>query len=993
MALTKVEIFHPIFKKGLDDAGFVQRTMTYYDKLTCIDNDMLLHFVKESQADHYNKLSERCDNPDERILEKVIENINQTSVLSTLKTEFEVENISFRTFFPKPEKRDHQTSAENLYKANKFSYIHEFMYHNREEIDFAIFINGLPVASIELKLTTAASHFTYKDAIVQYQDRVNSSLVDGKVHRYLDYKTGALFHIAMDEKEAYVCTRLRGENIYFLPFNRGVGEDIEKAAGNPRHEGDIELSTNSPEQIGDRLPTSYIWNSILTPDKLSEIVYEYMFYEPQFDDDDKLVDEILIFPRYHQLTCVEKVVDNIRVNRTSRNYLIQHSAGSGKSNSIVWLAHKLSSLRDIDGNDIFTSVIIVNDRKVVVKQLQENMKKLDTLVLNELVCVTDDKSTKAAQAIDDNKHIIITTVQAFLNAERKLKENTNQKRFAILIDESHSSTDGVDIEKLCNTLSRGGNAATNKPDNVTFIGFTATPKDTTLAKFGTHVGKTPEGKEKYIPFDNYSMRQAIEEGFILDVLASYVEVRSHCDVLKISEDDPIVSKRLAKEVLEKFVQQEAVSIADKVDVMMEHFINNIYGGLDDNAKAMIVADEIKDVIEYDTQIKRYIAESTEDYVKDIKHLVAFSGEYDGKKENDYNELASEMSIEKAFNTTKYQILIVCNKYLTGFDQPKLCAMYIDKALHGVPAVQTLSRLNRPYKHPNIKNTYILDFVNRYEDIKAAFSTFYQTTSLVTNMSRDNLVSLYGNIITLNIFDLFEVAEFAGLSKIEKPSATDAARMLTLINSCVNALNGKTVEERKTILAMLSRFNRMYLLLRQIIDIPEAEYENLYRFLDNVLNSFSTSSGSGRRSLVDTLRKRVVVTSDALKAEEVGTTDYEDNGEIDKDIAGRTYDDATGEDVQEQLSIVVEEINIALGNPGSDATANSIIKKLQDQAGLKVYARRNPYTDYADTFRTTYMKIITQMLKDNEITKESYVKFMNAERREKLSKATYNLFRG
>ncbi|MBD5554436.1 MAG: type I restriction endonuclease subunit R [Roseburia sp.] len=979
MALTEVEIFHPIFKKGLDDAGYIERAMVYYDKLACIDNEILLDFIKESQPDNYKRLSERCDNPDERILEKVIESIDETSVLTTLKTEFELENIPFRTFFPKPEKRDYQTTAEKLYKTNKFSYIHELMYYNKEEIDFALFINGLPVASVELKLTTAASHFTYKDAIKQYQDRVNSSSADGKVHRYLDYKTGAMFHLAMDEKEAYVCTKLRGENIYFLPFNRGIGEGIEQSAGNP-------------QQIGNILPTSYIWNNILTPDMLSEIVYEYMFYEPKFDDDDNLVDEILIFPRYHQLTCVEKIVEDIRVNRTSRNYLVQHSAGSGKSNSIVWLAHKLSSLRDINGNDIFASVVIVNDRKVVVKQLQENMKKLDTLVLNELVCITNDKSTKVAQAIDDNKHIIITTVQAFLNVERKLKENSGQKRFAILIDESHSSTDGVDIEKLCNSLSMGSNTATNKPDNVTFIGFTATPKDTTLAKFGTHVGRTSEGKEKYVPFDNYSMRQAIEEGFILDVLASYVEARSHCDVLKISEDDPIVSKKLAKEVLEKFVQHEAVSIADKVDVIMQHFINNIYGGLNDNAKVMIVADEIKDVIEYDTQIKRYIAQSTEDCVKDIKHLVAFSGEYNGKKENDYNKLEAEMTIEKAFDTSKYQILVVCNKYLTGFDQPKLCAMYIDKALHGVPAVQTLSRLNRPYKHPNVKNTYILDFVNRYEDIKTAFSTFYQTTSLVTNMSRDNLVSLYADIITLNIFDVSEVAEFGELSKSENPSAADAARMLTLISTCVNVLNGRTVEERKAMLSTLSRFNRMYLLLRQIIDIPEIEYENLYRFLDNVLNSFSASRGSGRRSLIDSLRKRVVVTADVLQPQQVETTEYEDNGEINKDIAGRTYDGSTGGDTQEQLSVVVEEINIALGNPGSNETANRIIKKLQDQAGLKVYAKRNPYTDYADTFRTTYMKIITQMLKDKEITMENYVKFMKDERRNKLSKATYNLFK-
>ncbi len=291
------------------------------------------------------------------------------------------------------------------------------------------------------------------------------------------------------------------------------------------------------------------------------------------------------------------------------------------------------------------------------------------------------------------------------------------------------------------------------------------------------------------------------------------------------------------------------------------------------------------------------------------------------------------------------------------------------------------------------HTYILDFVNKYEDIKNAFSKFYSTTTLITNISKENLINLYGDIITLDILRLDEVAEFAVLSKIERPSAEDACRMLNLIHSCVCVLNDKAIQERKRMLSQMSAFNRMYLLLRQIIDIPETEYEDLYRFLDNVLNSFSACISSGRRSLVDSLRKRIVVTSDELKSEEVGTMEYEDNGEINKDIVGKTYDNTIDGDIKEQLSIVVEEINIALGNPGSNVTANNIIKKLQDQAGLKIYAKRNPYTDYADTFRKTYMNIITQMLKDQEITMENYVRFMKDERRNKLSKATYNLFQG
>lgn len=980
MPLTEVDIFHPIFKKGLDDAHYVERTSSNFNKKTCIDEELLLRFIKTTQRDKYDSFHNIYRDADKRIVERVVEVIDSESVLFAIKNEIEVEGTLFNLFYPKPEKRDWDTDAGKLYNQNIFSYIHELMYYKREEIDFAVFINGLPISSMELKLTTAASHFTYKDAIKQYQDRVNSSMVGGVINRYLDYKKGALFHIALDEKEAYVCTRLKVNNIYFLPFNKGNGlKGIEQGAGNPPQEGT-------------ELPTAYIWQNILSPDMLSDIVYNFMFYEDIYENDVKIGD-VLILPRYHQLRVVNKVIDDIKLNKTKNNYLIQHSAGSGKSNSIVWLAHRLSSLRDDNGEAIFTSVIIVNDRKVVIKQLQENMKELDTLVLNELVCIKNDKSTKLAQAIDENKHIIITTVQAFLNAEKKLKEDSAGKRFAIIIDETHSSTEGRDIEELCNSLSKGGtDAITNKPENVSFIGFTATPKDTTLAKFGKYVGKTQDGKDKYEPFDNYSMKQAIEEGFIIDVLGSYIEVRAHCDVLKVSIDDPIVSKRLAKGILEKFIQRESVSVSDKVDIIMEHFINNVFGTLDDNAKAMIVCDGIAEVLEFRKAIKRYIDESTDDFVKDIKYLVAFSGEYEGKTENDYNELDEGVTIEKAVDSKEYQILIVANKFQTGYDQPKLSAMYINKSLTGVQAVQTLSRLNRPYHHPNEKNTYILDFVNNYADIKAAFSTYYQTTTLCTNVSKDVLVELYGIIMGLNLFNASYLADFVTLTKKVTPDSSDALKMVTMVNDCVNVISGKEENERKTILAHFSKYNRLYLLLRQIVNVPEEEYENLYRFLENVLNSFSGSRSGRRRSLVESLKKRVIITSDDITQNDVGTSEYEDNGEITTDVQGKTYAGTDGND-DEHLSIVVDELNEALGsNDSNNAIAKEIIRRLQVDAGLKVYARRNPYTDYADKFKASYDQTILDMMLKKEITPQQYRKFLSDDKKEKLSKATYNLFK-
>lgn len=979
MALTEVEIFHPIVQKGLDDAGYINRMTSYFNKLNCLDEEMLLTFIKESQPDNYQKLQERCDNPDKKIIERVVEEVDSSSVLNVLKREIDIENLSFRTFFQKPEKHAWVTDADKLFSKNIFSYVHELNYYGSEEIDFGIFINGLPIGSMELKYTTAASHYTYRDAITQYQERVKSSKKDNIVNRYLDYKKGALFHIALDEKEAHVCTMLRENNVYFLPFNKGIGKGIEQGAGN--------------EEMGAELPTSYIWNEILKPERLSEIIYDFMFYENQFDDDGNKVGEILIFPRYHQLNVVNKVTAKIVVDKTKNNYLIQHSAGSGKSNSIVWLAHRLSSLHDDAGERIFTSVIIVNDRKVVIKQLQENIKNLDTLVLDELVCITRNKSTRLAQAIDDKKHIIITTLQAFLNVERKLKEDNSDKRFAIIIDESHSSTEGLDIEAVCESLSKGGTSS-SKPDNVSFIGFTATPKDTTLAKFGKYIGKNADGKDVYEPFDNYSMKQAIQEGFILDVLASYVEVKAHCDVLKISADDPKVTKKLAKDVLEKFVREEAVSIPDKVQIIMEHFINNVYGKHNGEAKAMIVTDGIAEVIEYDTAIREYIKNSSEDFVKDIKHLVAFSGEKDGKTENDYNQLRpinGEINLERAFNTKEYQILVVANKYQTGYDQPKLVAMYIDKALHDVQAVQTLSRLNRPYHHPNEKSTYILDFVNNYEDIKAAFSRFYQTTTLCTNISKDKLDEAYQDVVSLPVIDLGSISDFSYLVQLENPSIEDKLKMARLVSVCVQRMEELDLSVRKNMLARMSLYFRMFVLLKQITDVSEPEYEDLSQFLENVLNSFSHTRG-GNKSLIDGLKKKVLVTTTKITQENVGTDEYSDNGEMVRDIKGKAYSGETTDDEKEYLSVVVDEVNIALGNSGSNENATIIIQKLHNDNGLKVYARLNEYSDYEGKFKRAYIEIITNMLKNHEIDTRSYSEFIKSDRIIRLAKATYNLFK-
>lgn len=981
MSITEIYDLHPIFEDALKKHNYLTRRTKDINLSTYIDEELLLQFIIDTQKRNWEKLCNRSANPKFKLLDAIKDKIINSNVLNTLKTGIDVENISFDLFYPQPEERATRTNSMDLYEKNIFSYVHEFAYYKQEEIDFAIFINGFSICSFELKLSISKSGWNYEDAIKQYNKRAKTSIKNGVPNIFLDWEKGALFHFALDENLAYVTTHITKDS-YFIPFNKGVGSGKDKAAGNDRSQD---------------IPTEYVWKEILRKDVLADILYNFVFYEVKKDDDDNIIDKKLIFPRYHQLKAVTKLVNDIKENRTSNNYLIQHSAGSGKSNTILWLAHRFSSIRDNQGNNVFDSVIILNDRNVVIKQLQSGIQNLDTEV-GEVFCVTSDKSTKLARAIDLGKHIIICTIQSFLNAEKKLKESCKDKKFAVIIDESHSSTDGKDIIAVNKSLSTNEdvydrlyreNSRGDKPNNISFIGFTATPKPSTLKRFGIEV-ENENGEKYYAPFDVYSMKQAIQEGFILDVLSSYMIVDAHCSILKISMDNPELEKYKGKKILDKFIKREAVSLSEKVEIIMEHFIKNVYMKLNGEAKAMIVTSSREDVLLYKEAIEEYVRNS-ELPIDDINALVAFSGNLNDQKESYYNN--NIKNIEKKFDSNKYQLLIVANKYQTGYDQPKLCVMYIDKKLEGVQAVQTLSRLNRPYKN---KSIYILDFINTYEEIKAAFEDYYETTSLCTNVSMISLEALYNEIIGYGIITDTDLDLFTTINakSIEEKTVDDSYNLIAIQYRTKKEIDDR--ENSKVIIATCSKYKKMYVLLNQVAEVKNKEYEKWFILLESILNKYSSNSGGSRqnKSIIEMLREKTIIVKDAeTEVIQVKTISLESTGELKENIDG-TVPKEIGEPVIDTLENIVREVNQEIQGAGVyEEAIKQILKAINNDIGLAVYAKKNNnISDFEDVFNKEYNTKLIKLKQDHIINIAEWRYLNKSDLKKKLMQKTYYEFR-
>ena len=758
-------------------------------------------------------------------------------------------------------------------------------------IDLVLFVNGLPIATLELK-----SEFkqAVHNAIKQYiTTRFAIDPATKKSEPLLTFKRGALVHFAVSQYEVYMATRLEGDNTFFLPFNKGTSEG---GAGN-----------DVPEDIN-QYATDYLWNEVLKPDNILNILARFVHLQIEEKEDWKGLKykkETLIFPRYHQWDVVNKLVNAARDEGPGHKYLIQHSAGSGKSNSIAWSAHQLSSLHTEDGNKQFDSVIVVTDRTVLDDQLQETISQFTSVegVVGRINRNEGDgsKSEKLASALESSQPIIIVTIQTFPYVLKAIENSVSlkERNYVVIADEAHSSQTGSTARQLKEVLmidSKSDDEELSTDDildaavasrrassNLSYLAFTATPKTKTLELFGRlpKPDEAPSKTNKPEAYHVYSMRQAIEEGFILDVLKNYTNYKVAYNLaMKIAGRDEEVESKKAKVKLNQWVRLHDYNISQKVQVIIEHFKDNIMGLLGGQAKAMLVTSSRKEAVRYKIGFDKYI---TEKGYQKIHAMVAFSGEVEfsesdpnsaaliGEKftESNMNPNLKGRDMRKAFDSDDYQVMIVANKFQTGFDQPKLCAMYVDKKLGGVECVQTLSRLNRTFPGKTETGTYVLDFFNDPDDILEAFQPYYQTAELADVSDPDLIFDLFDKLRAAGIFNWHEVEQFceaflqksksnAAISNICKPaverwqkrykSAIDAFKQAkdifertktsndpVLIANAENSF--KECKKEKDALEIfkkdLGTFVRFYEFMSQIVDYDDKELEKLSLYARNL----------------------------------------------------------------------------------------------------------------------------------------------------------------
>lgn len=833
---------------------YQQGDAAHYDAQNALFLPDLLAWVQETQPKAWDKLQSNHGAQAATVLaERLRKQLNERGTLDVLRQGIELLGLSepLRLLQFKPALNINPTIAKD-YAANRLRVVrqvHHSLNNPKQSIDMVLFINGLPTATIELK-----SDFTQdlQAAIDQYRFDRDPHPKGGVREPLLSFVGGALVHFAVSHKEAVMTTHLAGAATRFLPFNQGNNG----GAGNP-----------SPVS---GIPTAYLWQEVWTPDSWLHIVGRYLI--GRLNDKKQL--SSVIFPRYHQLDATRQIVADVLENGAGQRYLIQHSAGSGKTNSIAWTAHFLADLHDAQNQKIFDSVLVVSDRTVLDSQLQEAIFSFErtTGVVASISGNSGSKTKELADALQSGKKIIVCTIQTFPFALSTVQElaATEGKRFAVIADEAHSSQTSESAAKLkqllsveeWNELQDGGEMSTEdiltaqmtaraaSGNGLTYVAFTATPKSKTLELFGR---KDQEGQPR--PFHVYSMRQAIEEGFILDVLKNYTSYNMAFQLAQMNEaENSAVGRKEATKQVMQWVRLHPYNIAQKVQVVVEHFRENVQPLLDGKAKAMVVVSSRKEAVRWQKAITQYIA----DKGYGLGCLVAFSGEIDDPES--FPEAVSETStqlnpnlksadIREAFNQPTYHLLLVANKFQTGFDQPLLCGMYVDKMLGGIQAVQTLSRLNRAY--PNKDTTYVLDFVNEPNAILAAFKTYYETAELESCTNPNLVYDLRAKLDATAYYDEAEVDRVAAIRVNPKSKQTElvaaifpvAERLLKAYKHAQTAhaealvhKDEAAAQAAKDALAALllfktdmASFARLYIFLSQIFDYGNTAIEKRYVF--------------------------------------------------------------------------------------------------------------------------------------------------------------------
>ena len=822
----------------LKDNGYeIWPSKDRYDRLYAIDRPELFRFLNATQPEKMVALNKVYKADTENVIAAAI-NAEETkargSRLDVLKHGIDISNIHLDLLYTKPATPFNKELLA-LYEKNIFSASEEVWASDDERIDIVIYLNGLAIMAFELKANTAGQN--YHDAIEQYRTKRSPKT------RLFRFKAGALVCFAMDLEEVYMTTKLDEGATNFLPFNMGNGEGINAGAGNPIFK--------------DKYSVSYMWENILQKDSILEIITKFMFIQVREKDNAKTgkkkTEETVIFPRYHQLDVLRKILEDVEVNKSSQNYLLQHSAGSGKTNEIAWLSYRLASLHDADNKVIFDNIVICTDRVVVDRQLQQAVLSLDHK--SGFIRVMDDKcnSNDLAKALEGNTKIIVTTIQKFPYVVGNVK-NMQDKHFAVIIDEAHSSTAGKNMAAVTYVLSDNNVetpdadmedvivneiARSGKQANVSMFAFTATPKPTTLQLFG----KT-NAKGQKEAFHIYSMKQAIEEGFILDVLQNYTTYDTFYKLNKEIEEDPEYQTNAAKRAIARFVELHEVNIGQRIEIIVEHFRTTVMKELGGQAKAMVITPSREAAVRYRQAFEDYV---TRKGYTNIRALVAFSGKVplDGVEftESGMNGFP-EKALPAEFDKDEYQVLLVADKYQTGFDQKKLCAMYVLKSLHGVSTVQTLSRLNRicpPYD----KHTFVLDFVNDYDSIIRDFSRYYTTTLLSNSVSPSSVYDIEAKLDGFYVIDPSDIDDFNEILYSENIDAKARKKMEYMLQKTKKTIiDYRSPEEANEIVLTIRHFIRCYEFLIQATCFEDKELHKKYNFVSYLQSYLKLNSSGG-----------------------------------------------------------------------------------------------------------------------------------------------------
>lgn len=908
------------FLEKLQEQGYEVRSSQSFDRFRAIDEELLFRFLEKTQPDEIARLRKIYkDQFEETLLNRIQQEERDPHVgrLGLLKDGLELSSTRLSFMFTKPA-TDFNQKLTNQYSHNIFSVMEEVPAGDKERVDVVTFVNGFAVTAFELKCNTAGQG--YKHAIRQFREERSPKTP------LFGWRSGALVCFAMDLEEVYMTTRLAGEKTAFLPFNMGRGDSVYMGAGNPVNPADFDVS--------------YMWEDILAKDTMLEIISKFMFLETteKIDPDTgkKTTQDTIIFPRYHQLDAVRKILADVREHRTDKNYLIQHSAGSGKTNTLAWLAHRFASLHDAENRQIFDNIIICTDRVVVDRQLQRAVLRLEnkfgTVTVMDENCTSED----LAKALNSRTKIIATTIQKFpyiLDSVRSLKG----KNFAVIIDEAHSSTAGKNMMAVTRVLGADRDeiptmedlieseiTGSGKQSNVSMFAFTATPKATTIDLFGQ---VSPKGVKE--PFHIYSMKQAIEEGFILDVLQNYTTYDTLYKLNKLITDDPQFDTQKAKRQIFRFVQLDPTNIQQRVEIIIEHFRTSVRDGLGGTAKAMVVTDSRAAAVKYQKAFEEYTRRKGYD---DIRSLVAFSGKVKLEDGSEYSEPQmngfTEKSLPAEFDKDENNVLIVADKYQTGFDQKKLCAMYILKSLKGINAVQTLSRLNRVVPGQD-KQTFILDFANDYDEIEKAFSKYYTVTFLSNSVTPGDIHELLEKIRGYDFLDEDDVEQYNELLYGEKPKNMSSLKqkMTRLLEKAkrridkIEEQDGEkaALELRKTI----RHFLRFYQFLMQATCYQNSDVHKHYNFLD-ALNGMLRADDSGPG--FDLKNKVAVAWVQQKKKETHEKSQIKADPALKLPKADRAY--AT-EDNLKKLSEIIREINVRNGSSFDEDVSLKAVLQVKD----------------------------------------------------------------